>query len=195
MVTDMTHYDGIASLDPDEHRPLFRLVGQLGAIVRAGSLAPAGETVTTAIGCMRRPRRRACVGFIVVHRMDVPSELRWLCPECRDEGVIRNFLGTIWDMRRRESTSPVVGAGLTVRLSPTEYRALRGLHTSDPESERVIYAARHDAGLILISGTEDDLGHLAGLIADEAMAEPNARRRADLNAAFDRINAELGPLP
>ena len=195
MVTDMTHYDGIAELDPDKHRPLFRLVDHLGAIVKAGCLAPAGETVATGIACMRRPRNHPCLGFMLIHRVDVPSKLEWRCPQCGDEGVIRNFRGTIWDIGVQDAERGEVAPQITARVSPAEFAAVRRMTTTDPDSERVIYRARHEAGLIVVSGDEDDLTHLAGLIADEAVEERNARRRADLNAAFDRINSELGPLP
>ena len=36
----MTHFDGVAELDPYQNRPLFRLLDHLGAIVKAGCLAP-----------------------------------------------------------------------------------------------------------------------------------------------------------
>src|SRR5207245_1513573 len=103
----------------------FQLVDQLGAIVKAGTVAPAGETVATGIACVRRRRQRPCPGFILVNRVDVPMELQWLCPECRDEGVIRNFRGTLWDIGLgappRSADEPVVVA----RLSPAEYWTVR----------------------------------------------------------------------
>ncbi len=52
--------------------------------------------------------------------------------------------------------------------------------------------SRHVGGLIEVSGTEDDLRSLAGVVADEVADEASARRRADLKATFDRIGAAMG---
>ncbi len=76
---------------------------------------------------------------------------------------------------------------LTVQLSPAEFEALRRIQTLDPADERLVYRSRHVGGLIEVSGTEDDLRSLAGVIADEVADEASARRRADLKATFDRI--------
>jgi hypothetical protein len=40
-----------------KHRPLFRLVDQLGVIVKAATVAQAGEVVPTRTPCYRRPGR------------------------------------------------------------------------------------------------------------------------------------------
>jgi hypothetical protein len=76
---------------------------------------------------------------------------------------------------------------LTVQVSPAEFEALRRIQTLDPADERLVYRSRHVGGLIEVSGTEDDLRSLAGVIADEVADEASARRRADLKATFDRI--------
>ena len=193
MVTDMTHYEGVFSLEPQTHRPLFKLVDQLGAIVKAATVAHAGEVVATGIPCNRRPGRRLCLGFVLVEREEVPPAINWSCAECRDSGVIRNFRGTIWDLTPKGAPTDWRGEWREVHLSPNEYEAVRELKIADPDSERTVYAANRRGGLMVIACNEDELAHLAGLVADEAGAEADRRRRADLNAVFDRINDALGP--
>ncbi len=82
----MTHFDGTAELDPTKHRALFRLIDHLGAIVKAGCLAPAQQTVPSAIQCNKRPKGRSCPGYIEIQRTDVPP-LRWQCSWCEDAGL------------------------------------------------------------------------------------------------------------
>ena len=72
-----------------------------------------------------------------------------------------------------------------MQLSPAEFEALRRIQTLDPADERLVYRTRHVGGLIEVSGTEDDLRSLAGVIADEVADEASARRRAGLKATFD----------
>jgi len=85
-VTDMTHFDRTAELDPTKHRALFRLMDHLGAIVKAGC-APAEQTVPSAIQCNKRPKGRSCPGYMEIQRTDVPPQLRWQCSRCEDAGL------------------------------------------------------------------------------------------------------------
>jgi hypothetical protein len=64
---------------PTKHRAPFRLIDHLGAIVKAGCLAPAEQTVRSAIQCNMRPKGRSCPGNIEIQRTDVPPQLRWQC--------------------------------------------------------------------------------------------------------------------
>src|SRR5437899_3006804 len=97
------------------------------------------------------------------------------------------FEGTIWDIPPRRASSESADGVVTVQLSPAEFEALRRIQTLDPADELLVYRSRHVGGLIEVSGTEDDLRSLAGVIADEVADEASARRRADLKATFDRI--------
>ena len=72
-----------------------------------------------------------------------------------------------------------------MQLSPAEFETLRRIQTLDSADERLVYRSR--VGLIEVSGAEEDLRSLAGVIADEVADEASARRRADLKATFDRI--------
>ncbi|BAS28657.1 hypothetical protein LIP_2828 [Limnochorda pilosa] len=79
--------------------PVGRFAEYLGRIVAAGLAYPAGPTIPTAIRCRRRPGHRRCSGYLDVTRLDIPREIRWQCPECGDQGVIRDWQGTPWDRR------------------------------------------------------------------------------------------------
>jgi len=68
---------------------------------------------------------------------------------------------------------------------------VRRIQTFDPADERLVNRSRHVGGLIEVSGTEDDLSSLVGVIADEVTDESGARRRAYLKANFDRIEARM----
>src|SRR2546428_877770 len=103
--------------------------------------------------------------------------------------------GSATSSRRRfaSSYSTTSGCGTTSagRCSTAERAIaladLARIQTLDPANERLVYRSRHVGGLIEVSGTEDDLRSLAGVIADEVADEASARRRADLKATFDRI--------
>jgi hypothetical protein len=66
---------------------------------------------------------------------------------------------------------------------------VRRIQTFDPADERLMNRSRHVGGLTEVSGTEDDVSSLVGVIADEVTDESGARRGAYLKANFDRIEA------
>jgi hypothetical protein len=191
LVADMTHYDGVLSLDPAQNRPLLRLVEHLGGITKAGTLAPVGETVHTAIACPRRPAHRPCPGFIDLRRNEVPAAIMWNCPRCGDEGLIHNYRGTLWDLTPPSKADARAGGMLEVVLSPAEYGTLRSLLLADPDCERTIYAARRVSTGAMISGDEGELEHLTGFIAAEANHEGSRRRQAAVDAVFDRVQRAI----
>ena len=65
LVCDLRHF---LDMPEDVPSPAVRLGLRLAAIVRAASARPAGSGTSSAIGCMRRPGRRRCDGFIMVFR-------------------------------------------------------------------------------------------------------------------------------
>ncbi|MSP72816.1 MAG: hypothetical protein EXR76_11735 [Myxococcales bacterium] len=62
------------------------------AIVEVALAGPCGVTTRTRLRCRRRPGRRACEGALLVRRHEVPAEVQWGCPLCRDHGRIRGFV-------------------------------------------------------------------------------------------------------
>jgi hypothetical protein len=126
----MTHFDGTAELDPTKHRAHFRLIDHLGAIVKAGRLASAGQTVPSAILSNKRPRGSSCPGYIEIQRTDVPPQLRWQCSWCEDAGLTQGFEGTIWDIRPRRASSESADGVVTVQALTARIRG----GTPDPDS-------------------------------------------------------------
>jgi len=93
----MSHFDGTAELDPTKHRALFRLIEHLGAIVKAGCLAPAEQTVP-----QRDPVQHAPEGQVVpwqhrdpAHRCPAAATVAMLVVRGRrpDLGLRRDDLG------------------------------------------------------------------------------------------------------
>jgi hypothetical protein len=48
--------------------------------------------------CRRRPRRRPCVGILEIALDEDLEGMLWGCPICGDNGVIRGWQGTFWDL-------------------------------------------------------------------------------------------------
>jgi len=76
-----------------------RLARHFGAIVLAACSVAEGEWAETSHPCRRRPGRRPCPGHIVVLRSD--DTVRWRCTDCDDNGLIRGWRGSIWDVHER----------------------------------------------------------------------------------------------
>jgi hypothetical protein len=62
-------------------------------IVAQGSTFDASPTLR----CRRRPRRRRCAGTLEIILDADLDGMRWDCPVCGDNGVIRGWQGTFWD--------------------------------------------------------------------------------------------------
>jgi len=50
------------------------------------------------VACRRRPRRMPCKGKIESWIEPETGEICWQCPNCWDNGYIRNWEGTLWDL-------------------------------------------------------------------------------------------------
>jgi len=49
--------------------------------------------------CRRHPGRQRCPGRIHVRiGKEDPPEILWVCPRCEENGIIRNWQGTAWDL-------------------------------------------------------------------------------------------------
>jgi len=46
--------------------------------------------------CWRRPQRKLCKGILEV-KIVGQDEIRWFCPACGDEGVVRGWAGLPWN--------------------------------------------------------------------------------------------------
>jgi hypothetical protein len=116
---------------------------------------------------------------------EATAPIRWWCTVCDDEGVISNWAGSPYDLRRRRLS--VAGDGGEVIVNDETAAALRELMLLDPDCERLVFGMRaHPDGALLLADA-DDLEELIGFLAAEANHEPNRRRQRRLDAAFTAL--------
>lgn len=94
MITDLRHFlDERGCIAPREG-PALRLAEFLTSIVASitnveGPMVP--------VGCRRRPGRKPCPGVLDI-QFDEDLEIFWICPKCLDEGIIRGWQESFWDL-------------------------------------------------------------------------------------------------
>ncbi len=169
--------------------PARRMVEHLSLLVRAATSGVGGQAWVSALPCRRRPGRRPCPGHYALFRTDVPPSIEWRCSDCGDEGVIRGWEGSVFDLRPRR---PELVSVPSVRVViPAEVAAtLRGLLLVDTAGERLVFRARladEGQGVVLAAGDED-LEELLGYVAAEANHEKDRRRQKRLDQAFQALN-------
>lgn len=96
-VTDMTHFlteDGaIAPVSGSAKR----IAEFLASLVVDASSPVTSKSATTRVCCRRRPGRKRCTGTISTDLDPDTDAIIWFCPVCGDNGIIRNWQGTLWD--------------------------------------------------------------------------------------------------
>jgi hypothetical protein len=115
-VTDMRHYlDEKGGLSEGLPRQVLNLAMHLGSIVGRVTSHPTGAHQQTNVSCRRSPGRRRCVGDILTGLESDGETIRWECPLCGDNGVIRDWMSTPWDRRARGTPALEIDLG-----GPTE---------------------------------------------------------------------------
>jgi PhzF family phenazine biosynthesis protein len=95
----MTHLPDPLDPDPRIPEPARRLSEYLGSIVEKASLYFPERWGETNMRCRRRPGRQRCPGRIHVRiGKEDPPEILWACPRCEENGIIRNWQGSAWDL-------------------------------------------------------------------------------------------------
>lgn len=191
-IIDITHYGTDRASILSIPAPARRLAEYFGSIVGAATIAAPGVDVHTALRCRRRPGHKPCPGRIVVERIEVPPEVAWECPWCRDKGVIRNWRGTGWDLTDKVASSNNGEQRITVVLSGEQYDVLRkGSVAFDAECKRIVLGAVTTRGGIEIKGTIGELDYFLECLAAEANHEANSAKRRLLDAVYDVLQAEV----
>ncbi len=185
LVADLSHYEGA---DPTQHPAAFRLAERLRAIVQAGTAVPAGDPFDSTLRCHRRPGRRSCQGHLVLVRHEVPAEIVWRCSACGDDGIVRGWELSPWDLRGPRSKE---GPRASLEVTETELGLLRALEMLDLDCQRVVHGASWDRGKLWLTASVDDLEDLAGLVAFAAGHESNRRRQRQLEELLGRLEGEL----
>jgi len=187
-VSDLRHFLGMPE---DAPGPAKRMAEQLSSIVRAATSGSAEETWTSALPCMRRPGRRPCPGRIRLLRS--ADAVHWSCDACGDDGVIRGWEDSPYDLRLRR---PVAQPGWMTVPVPAEVAAtLREIIVLDTETERYVFRARATPDGAELLGTIEDLDELVGFVAAEANHEESRRRQKRLDQAFALLNDALAEMP
>lgn len=171
----------------DASGPARRLAQHLGGIVRAATAGEVGDPWVSALPCRRQPAHKPCPGrmTIAIAGAEASAPIRWWCTVCDDQGVISNWAGSPYDLRRRRLS--VARDVDEVIVSDETAAALRELVLLDPECERLVFGMRaHPDGAVLLASA-DDLEELIGFVAAEANHEPNRRRQHRLDAAFNAL--------
>lgn len=185
LVSDLTHF---LNLGDDVPAPAARLGRHLADVVRAASAAElAGQEWTSALPCRRRPGRQACPGHLAVAGSQPPTPIRWRCDACADEGLISNWEGSPFDLRRRRLTA--LDTVNEIVVGDEVAATLRELQLLDPDCERLVFGmSAHPQGATL-HASDEELEILLDSVAAEANHEPAARRRRRLDTAFDALSA------
>jgi hypothetical protein len=182
-VTDLNHF---LDLPEDTPGPARRLADHLSSIVKAATAGDAGTAWETALPCRRRPGNRRCPGRMSVLRTEPPAPIRWQCSVCDDAGVISNWAGSPFDLRRRQLT--LAGQVSEVIIPKEVAAALREMRLLDADCERLVFAIRSRNDRAVLAASDNDLDELIGYVAAEANHEPIRRRRQRLDTAFEALS-------
>lgn len=101
-IADFTHYldeNGNIISAPHEAKTLGEY---FAAIILMASFPDSEYPAEFMVKCRRRPKRKPCLAKIIEFIDPETGDIVWTCPKCNDQGVIKNWRGTMWDMSDSE---------------------------------------------------------------------------------------------
>lgn len=173
--------------------PAVRIRKFLGQIIGNGTTATPGRLTSTKTRCRRRPGHKACSGRIDVMLTEVPAQIRWVCPECGDNGIVTHWQGTPWDLTPRSRSEPEPPR-VDIVLTGMEHRAIQKIDILDQPTREVVDAARETADGMVIRCTDEQLDDLVGFLSAEVNHEKRTSRREMLRAILRRVQPDDKPL-
>jgi hypothetical protein len=100
-ITDFLDDEGKLVSEPTQARKFGEY---LAAIIVMSSYPDPEYPAEYRVNCRRRPSRKPCQEEIVGFTDPETDDIVWMCPKCKDRGVIVNWRGTIWDMSDADDT-------------------------------------------------------------------------------------------
>jgi hypothetical protein len=97
LITDLTHFLTDAGAIAPMPGPARRLAEFLGRVVADATTPTSMQSFEAGVKCTRRPGRKPCPGVIETDIDPKTNTIEWWCPECGENGYIRNWAGTLWD--------------------------------------------------------------------------------------------------
>ena len=193
LVVDLRHF---LDLPADVPGPARRMADHLSRIVRAATAGDAGVSWVSALPCLRRPQRRPCPGNLALVRTEVPPAIDWRCTSCGDDGVIRGWERSAFDLRAHGSVAGSADVGRAV-VAPEVTATLRTLMALDADAERLVFRATVSEEGVELTGPREAFEELLDGLAAESNAAEDRRRRKRVHDDFDLISASLalGPEP
>ena len=99
MVTNLRHF-----LDEEDEIPnlpleAMTLLSFLGSIVEAATIAYDKPITMADVNCRAAVDGKTCLGEIETWVYAENNNIGWECLECGDDGIISEWVGTIWDRR------------------------------------------------------------------------------------------------
>ena len=96
--TDMRNFLNETGAMDIESGSARKLAEHLAAIITMVTCPPMQLSEKFQVRCRRRPGRKRCTGMIQADEDPDTEEIRWFCPVCDDNGYIRNWQNTLWDL-------------------------------------------------------------------------------------------------
>lgn len=184
-ITDMTHFEEIPS--GSSYEPARKIAQFFGAIVSAASVSPENRLIDSALSCRRRPGRKPCPGHLQIYKDNKSGVITWHCTWCNDQGEIRNWEGTTWDLSTWAFGRQADMEYHELILTEEELRELKNSFTLSPGSICLLYGAVIAHGGIVIRGTLDELEELEDELAADANHEKKRSRQKILDRIYERI--------